>query len=86
MTRNKSQALTYSNGFVLVFSCTKDWTDFCKESVDMSVCHKYVFEEHSVIDAMDQASSESFNVLLWVNPGAVNQEVDLEPRYKLIED
>lgn len=70
------------NGFILVFSTSADWTAFTEAAVDSSVSADRIYREHSAVEV---DSKDKLNKLLWVNPDSLNEDIDINTWYKLVE-
>lgn len=85
IARSKKFALKRdSDGFILIFSTTADWTEYCLESLDSNITHDKVFQTLSDVPG-PSGDINRFDKLLWTNPDSMNAEIPLDSWYSLME-
>lgn len=84
IARSKKFALRNSEGFILIFSTTADWTEFCLEALDPNIGHDKVFQTLSDVPGTS-GDNGLFDKLLWTHPHSLKAEIPLDNWYTLME-
>jgi len=85
IVRSKKLALKNRDGFILIFSTSAAWTEFCQETLDPNVSHDKVYQTLSDVPGTS-GDTGLFDKLLWTHPDSLKAEIPLDNWYILMDN